>query len=672
MKDSLPQFSQINPDLVEVQLSQLLNDNLTAIEQRLTQGGPFNWDNFMRLIEDLEDRLHQFWAPVAHLNAVNNTPKLRNAYNACLPKLSDYATKLAHNHDYYEAINTIVNSQHYNSLDFAQKKVIDHILRDFKLSGITLAEEKKKKFAELSKKLSQLTTKFEENILDATQAWVQHVSDEKELDGLPKFAILAARNRAKKNNQDGWLFTLEAPSYLAIMTYAQSRKLRKEAYFAFTTRASDQGPHAGQWDNSNVMFEILKIRLNLAKLLGFNHYAEYSLATKMLKESDQVLTFLNQLLDASLKKAREEFEELKKFASEKLAINELQAWDIAYASEKLRQEQYCISQEDLRPYFPEHQVLNGLFNIAEKLFDITIKQVTQVDVWHPEVKCYVISRHDQPISYFYLDPYSRENKRGGAWMDDCRNRRKLSHDSYQHPIAFIVCNFSPPIENNPALLTHEDVLTLFHEFGHALQQMLTQIDYAEVSGINGIPWDAVEIASQFMENYAWEKEPIISLSEHYETKKRLPDELFKKMNRAKNFQSALQMVRQLQLALFDFHLHKEFDPHKEDSIQKILNTVHQKIQIIPIPKFNRFQHSFSHIFAGGYAAGYYSYKWAEVMAQDAFSLFKEKGIFDKKTGQQFLHTFLEMGGAKEPLDLFIKFRGRPPKVDALLKDSNIK
>lgn len=672
MKNNLPQFSQINTDTIEPDLTQLLAHNRAAIEERIAQGGPFTWDNFIRPLEDLENQLHQFWAPISHLNAVVNTPALRKAYNACIPKLSDYSTALSHNKAYYNAVQSITSSDAFKDLDFAQQKVIEHEARDFKLAGVALPPEQKKMFAKLSKKLSQLTTKFEENILDATHGWTKLVTNEKELAGLPEFAVQVAADAAKKHDQKGWLFTLDTPSYLAVMMYADSHTLREAIYAAFVTRASDQGPDAGKWDNSEVIIEILKTRLAIAKLLGFNDYAEYSLTTKMVGKTQDVLTFLQQLTDASLEKAKSEFQELKAFAKAELGIDDLQAWDIAYASEKLRQSRYNISQEDLRPYFPEYKVLEGLFNIAKTLFNITIKPVPDADLWHDDATCFAVYDHQNHlISYFYLDLYARENKRGGAWMDDCRVRRQLNNGSHQTPVAFITCNFNAPIGDDPALLAHEDVLTLFHEFGHSLQHMLTKIDYADVSGINGVPWDAVEIASQFMENYTWEKDALTMVSEHYKTKKPLPDNLFNRMHKARNFQSALQMVRQLELSLFDFSLHMKFDPEAKNQVQQILNGVRDRVRVIPAPDYNRFQHSFSHIFAGGYAAGYYSYKWAEVMAHDAFSLFQENGIFDQATSEKFRTTFLEMGGAKEPLDLFVEFRGREPKVEALLIDSGI-
>jgi len=671
MKNDLPRFNNINPENIADDLSQLLDDNRTAIDA-LLKLPHYTWQNFMAPLEDLNDKLNQFWAPVGHLNSVINSPELRKAYNACLPKLSDYATALSHNEQYYNAVKSIAESETFSSLSVAEQKAVENELRDFKLAGVALPADKKKQFAALTKKLSQLTTKFEENVLDATQAWTKLVEDKKTLAGLPAHAIQAASNTAKKQNKKGWLFTLEIPSYLAVMTYADMQSLREEMYNAFVTRASDQGPNANQWDNTKTINEILTARFDIAGLLDFQNYAQRSLATKMVKEVSDVLDFIQKLVDASLEKAKTEFEELKAFAKKHLNLDTLNAWDIAYASEKLRQDRYAISQEDLRPFFPEYKVVAGLFSTAHKLFDITIKPVNNADTWHPDAKCYAVyDASNTLLSYFYTDLYARENKRGGAWMDECRVRRRTDNGSTQIPIAFITCNFNAPIGDDPALFTHDEVITLFHEFGHSLQHMLTKIDCADVSGINGVPWDAVEIASQFLEHWAWEKASLQNIAEHYKTKAPIPDALFEKMLKAKNFQSALQMLRQLEFALFDFRLHIEFDQKTKAQVQKILNEVRQQVTIIPAPEFNRFQHSFSHIFAGGYAAGYYSYKWAEVMASDAFSLFKEKGIFNKEVSQKFLQTFLESGGAKEPMDLFIEFRGRKPDINALLNETGI-
>lgn len=672
MSSSLPQFSHIDISSFPNKLEKTLAENLKAIDALLAQPGPHTWQTLMRPLENRDDELNQLWSPIGHLHAVKDSDELRTTYNACIQQLSDYGTAVSHNKKLYAAVQSLADSDNYKTLDTAQKKIIEHELRDFKLSGVTLEDNDKKQFAKLSKELAQLTTKFEENLLDATQAWHKHITDEKQLSGIPDLAKSAAKQTAEQKGLDGWVFTLNIPSYLAVVTHADDAELRKDMYYAYTTRASEQGPNAGQFDNSSVMQAILQTRFALAKLLEFSNYAERSLATKMVKDTDQVIQFLNDLLESSLPAARQEYQELREFAASELSMPDLAAWDVAYVSEKLRRKAYDISQEELRPYFPRPQVVKGLFAILEKLFQITVKDV-KTDVWHPDVKCYALyDTNNELRSYVYFDLFARANKRGGAWMDECRVRRRLDSGDIQIPIAYVNCNFNPPVGNDPALLTHDDVITLFHEFGHALQHMLTKVDYADVSGINGIPWDAVEIASQFLENWAWEKESIALISKHYQTGKPLPDDLYNKMLAAKNYHAALAMVRQLEFALFDFRLHLEFDIEQDNQVQRILNEVRENVRIIPTPEFNRFQHGFSHIFAGGYAAGYYSYKWAEVMAADAFELFKEKGIFDRTTSDKFLTTFLELGGSVAPADVFKAFRGRDPQVDALLKQMGIK
>lgn len=669
---TLPAFSQINIATIEKKLDVLLKKNLDTIDALLAENSVYTWENLCYPIETLQDELHQFWGPIQHLSAVVNAPDLRDAVNACLPKLSDYHTHIAHHEKLFHAIEFIKNSDGFATLSLAQKKSIENELRDFKLGGAHLPAAEKKAFAEITKSLSTLTHQFEENVLDATMAFKKHITDEKLLSGIPENAKKSAKQRAEQENQDGWLFTLEAPDYLAIMLHANNAALRETLYRAYVTRASEIGPNAGQFDNSRHMIDILKNRFALARLLGFNNYAEFSLATKMVKKTGDVLNFLNELAEKTLSAARKEFQTLSEFAKQELGMQTLQAWDIAYVSEKLRLKAYAISPEDLRPYFPQPQVFIGLFSIIQRLYGITFEKVTDADSWHRDVSCYrLLDEHKNPVAYLFFDLYARPNKRGGAWMDDCRARRRLSDGEIQLPAAYVTCNFNAPIGNQPALLTHDDVVTLFHECGHALQHVLTKIDVAAVAGIQGVPWDAVEVASQFFENWAWEKEAITYLAKHYQTQEPLPDALFQRMDHAKNFQSAMQMARQLEFALFDFRLHMEFDEKNPDCIQTILNEVREKISVFLPPDFNRFQHGFSHIFGGGYAAGYYSYKWAEVMACDLFSAFEEKNIFDHALSKQYQATFLESGGAKDPLDLFITFRGRKPTVDALLKQSGI-
>lgn len=668
----LPRWQEIKPEHIEPALDLILKENRTQIEELLSKSQPRTWDNLMQPLEEIDDRLSQMWAVVGHLNAVNSTEELRLVYDACLTKLSDYATQMGQNIPLYTAIKSIKEGPSFQSLNYAQQKVIDNELRDFQLAGVHLAENAKKHYGELQQQLSMLTAQFEHNLMDATDGYIKHVENETELAGLPDIAIAAARETAQAKGLGGYVFTLEQPSYFAIMSYANSKSLRHEIYTAYVTRSSDQGPNAGQWDNTEVMKQILVARKKLAQLLGYPSYAELSLVPKMAKKPEEVIHFLNALALSSVQKAREEFEALKEFAHTNYGIDELHAWDIAYYSEKLRQHRYDISQEDLRPYFPENQVLQGLFSIVNILFGIEIKEVKNVDVWHKDVRFFEVYGEDGKLrGQFYLDLYARPFKRGGAWMDECRVRRILAPDKVQTPIAFLTCNFNGPVGNDPALFTHEDVLTLFHEFGHGLHHLLTKIDYADVSGINGVPWDAVELPSQFLENWCFEKPALRLMAKHYKTGETIPDDLIEKLRNAKNFQSAMHMVRQLEFAIFDFHLHMFFNEEEQQQVQRFLNEVREQVCVIPVPEFNRFQHGFSHIFAGGYAAGYYSYKWAEVLSSDAYSKFEENGIFDKNTGRQFLENILEQGGSKDPMELFVAFRGREPSVSALLKQNGI-
>lgn len=667
---TLPAFQKIQIDRIENDLTTLLEKNLQTIDALLEQPN-YTWDNFVQPLEELDDTLQQFWGPISHLNAVMNSDALRKTMQACLPKLSEYGTRLSHNEKLFHAFEKMRASAEFAQYDAAQKKSIDNELRDFKLAGVHLPPEKKEIFAALCKKSSQLTQQFEENVLDATMAYRYLITDEKELSGIPEHAILGAKKLAEKENKVGALFTLEAPDYLAIMLHADSRALREQFYRAYVTRASELSD-AGKFDNSKLMRDILKNRFEIARLLGFENYAQYALSTKMVKKPEDVFAFLNQLLDKSRTQAQKEFAALQAFAKTQLSMSELKAWDIGYVSEKMRQHLFQLSQETLRPYFPENRVMQGLFSIITKLYDVTFEKNVNADVWHNDVTCYALKdQAGETIAHIYFDLYARPNKRGGAWMDDAVTRRQLSENKIQLPAAYVNTNFNAPVGNNPALFTHDDVVTLFHECGHALQHVLTKIDVPDVSGISGVPWDAVEVASQFFENWTMDKKALHYLAKHYQTGETLPESLLTAMHDARNFQSAMQMVRQLEFALFDFELHCYYDENDPDFIQKTLDKVRQKTAVIPAPEFNRFQHTFSHIFAGGYAAGYYSYKWAEVMACDAFSLFEEKGIFDHDSATRFKKTFLESGGARDPLDLFIEFRGRKPNVDALLEQNGI-
>lgn len=670
----LPPFSKIKVVHIEPAIDELLAENRSKLLKILSNSEPYNWDNLVTPIEEMDDRLGRAWSPISHMNSVVNSDELRDAYNNCLPKLSEYGTEMGQNVELYKAYQAIKDSAEFKKLDEAQKKIINNALRDFHLSGIDLPEEKKKRFRDIKQQLSKLTSKYEENVLDATQAWSKHITEKKQLAGLPDSALAMAKQAAEAKELDGWLFTLNFPSYYAVITYADDRALREEIYQAYSTRASDQGPNAGKWDNSDIMNNILGLRHELALLLGYQNYAERSLVTKMAEDPDQVLSFLHDLAKRSQAMAKQELSELTGFARQEHDVADLSSWDIAYYGEKLRQHTFDFSEEDLKPYFPETKVIPGMFAVVKRLYGISINEVDGVDTWHKDVHFYEIRDEKNELrGQFYLDLYARDKKRGGAWMDDCIGRKRNIDGSLQIPVAYLTCNLTQPIGDDPALFTHDEVTTLFHEFGHGLHHMLTKVEYIGVSGINGVAWDAVELPSQFMENWCWEREALDLIAAHYQSGDAIPEELFNKMYAAKNFQAGMQMVRQIEFSLFDFRMYYEYQPESEltGSIQKILDEVRSEVAVITPPSYNRFQHGFSHIFAGGYAAGYYSYKWAEVLSADAFSLFEEKGIFDSETGAAFLECVLEQGGTKEPMELFKKFRGREPEIDALLRHTGI-
>jgi len=667
----LPLFSQIQPEHVVPAIDQLLADARATVASCLNATRDYRWENLIEPIANAEDRLHKAWSPVSHMNSVVNSEALREAYNACLPKLSAYATEMGQNEALFKAYQAIEGSAEYAALDIAQQKIIQNALRDFHLSGIDLDAEKKQRYKEISQELSKLASNYEENVLDATNGWSKLLTNELDLTGLPASALAQARQTAEQNGQDGWMITLQFPSYHAVMTYADNRELRREHYEAFATRASDQGPQAGRWDNSESMEKILALRHEKARLLSFANFAELSLATKMADKPDDVMGFLEDLADKSWRQARRDLAELREFAEAHYGVGDLQSWDIGYYSEKMRQHFYQLSEEEVKAYFPITKVLPGLFAVVEKLYGLHITEISDFDAWHPDVRFFEITDPNGDLrGRFFIDLYARPKKRGGAWMDDCIGRKKTD-GAVQTPVAYLTCNFTPPTGDEPALLTHDEVTTLFHEFGHGLQHMLTRIDHLGVSGINGVEWDAVELPSQFMENWCWEKDALPLMSGHYQSGEPLPDDLLNKMLAAKNFQSGMIMVRQLEFSLFDFRLHRDYDPHKGGRIYETLNQVRKQVAVVQPPAFNRFAHGFSHIFAGGYAAGYYSYKWAEVLSSDAFSLFEEKGIFDQETGQAFLTQILEKGGSEDAMDLFVRFRGRKPTIDALLRHNGI-
>lgn len=664
----LPPFSKIQPEHVLPAVEQLVADGRARIQQVLAEG-KFDYAHLVQALDEEDDRLGKAFGPAGHLNAVAQNEALRNAYNSCLPLLSEYGTEVGQNAQLCAAYQTLRDSDEWSSLSEAQQKDIENTLRDFRLSGVDLPEDKKAQYMANSKRLSELTSKFSDNTLDATQAWTKHISDEAELDGLPDSAKAGAADRAKADGKDGWLLTLDAPVFIAVMSHCKNAELRKEMYVAWTTKASDQGPQAGQFDNSAIMDEILKLRHHQAQLLGFANFAEESLATKMARDVNEVIQFLEDLAKRAKPQAEQELAALRAFAAEKGA-DDLNPWDIGFWSERLREERYSISEEELRPWFPADTVINGMFAVVGKLFGIQFRQRDDVDLWHEDARFYELVDDDGSVrAAFYLDMYARTGKRGGAWMDDARIRRRRPDGSLQTPVAYLTCNFAPPAGGKPGLLTHDEVVTLFHEFGHGLHHMLTEQDVSGISGINGVAWDAVELPSQFLENWCWTEEGIALISGHYETGEPLPKEKLEKMLAAKNFQGAMQMVRQLEFSLFDMRIHAEYQEGLD--IYQVLKEVREQVAVIQPPAFNRFPNSFGHIFAGGYAAGYYSYKWAEVLSADAYSRFEEEGEFNEDTGRAFRSEILAKGGSREPMELFKAFRGREPSVEPLLRHCGI-
>jgi oligopeptidase A len=667
----LPAFSKITPDIIQPAIETILDENRQQIA-RLLDNEEISWDGLIKPISLLEDRLSRAWSPVRHLNSVKSSDTLRDAYNACLPLLSEYSTEMSQNRALYQGYRTIAESPAYKDLNTAQQKTIDDSLKHFRLGGVDLEGTDKKRYQQLQKDLSELQSNFDDNLLDATQSWEKLLDDEKQLQGLPEYAMAMLRQLAEQNDQPGYRLTLDMPCYIAVITYANSRELRKEIYEAYSTRASDQGITDKKWDNADNMRLIVAKRQEKAKLLSFDNYADYSLETKMAESTEQVLDFLHDLAKRSRCAAIDEVTKRQAFAESLGFEGELQAWDYAYYSEKLKQHNYQISEEDLKPYFSDNNVINGLFEIVKKLYGVDIKPAQNtVDVWDKSVRFYAINNAvGETIGQFYLDLYARENKRGGAWMDECINRYHIDGKT-QIPVAYLTCNLTPPVGDEPALFTHDEVITLFHEFGHGLHHMLTKIDVPDVAGINGVEWDAVELPSQFMENFCWQKQALELFARHYQTGEVLPETLFDKMIAAKNFQSALQMLRQIEFAVFDIKLHQQVNLTSAAQIQDILDRVRAEISVVKTPLNNRFQNGFSHIFAGGYAAGYYSYKWAEVLSADVFSAFEEVGVFDATIGQKFLHCILEQGGSRPAMESFRCFRGREPNIDALLRHSGI-
>ncbi|TXR54806.1 oligopeptidase A [Reinekea thalattae] len=667
----LPPFEQFSAEQIEPAMTQLIEDGKQTIEQLLANSEPATWQNFIEPLDQQERRMDNAWALFSHLSNVKDSPELRDAYGKALAMVTEYSTWLGQHAGLFKAYKSIEQSEQFADLSIAQQETIRQALLDFRLSGIDLPAEKQQQYAQLKTELAKLSQTYSEQLLDATQSWTRPVDDVAELAGLPQTALDTLAQYAKQKDQTGWLITLEMPSVIPVLTYADNRELREEVYRANVSKASDLGPDAGKFDNGPVMTEILQKRQQVAELLGYNSHADVSLATKMAQSPTQVIEFLQQLADKAVPQAKQEFEQLAAFAKNELGINELQPWDVSYASEKLKQKTYSISQEELRAYFPASKALVGLFETTTRLFNVTFEPAEEFESYHPDVSLHNVYENGKLIARFYLDLYAREGKRGGAWMDDCRVRMQLDEDNTQLPVAYLTCNFTAPVDGKPSLLTHDEVTTLFHEFGHGLHHMLTRINVKSVSGINGVAWDAVELPSQFMENWCWQEEALAFISGHVETREKLPKDMLEKLLAAKNFQSAMATVRQLEFSMFDMLLHMKTDGFSVDDIQSLLNEVRSQVSVVPAIAENRFQNGFAHIFAGGYAAGYYSYKWAEVLSADAFSRFEEEGIFNETAGLDFRNIVLANGGSVPAAELFEKFRGREPSVEPLLRHNGI-
>ncbi|MCC6609205.1 MAG: M3 family metallopeptidase [Burkholderiales bacterium] len=697
----LPRFAAVKPEHVAPAIDLLLADCRAAVAGLIDPATPATWDDFVAPLDDVNERLTRAWGVVAHLHGVLDSPALREAYNANQPKVVQYWTELGHNERLFAKYQALRASAEYARLDAAQQRIVDHELRDFRLAGAELPPGEKKRFAEIQEELATLGTRFSENVLDATNAFALYVEDRAELAGIPDDVLEGAREAAARDGREGWKLTLQAPSYVPVMQYADSRRLRERVYHAYNTRASEEYPRALaeasryecesragtrstetarapaadaaralQWDNTPLIARILRLRKEAARLLGYASYAEVSLVPKMAESPHVVLDFLCDLAARSLPFARRDYAELREFAAAELGLGTLEVWDIAYASEKLRQQRYAYSEHEVKQYFPEPKVLEGMFRLVQTLYGIRIAP-DEAETWHPDVRFFRITDADGAlVGQLYFDPHARESKRGGAWMDEAMARRRR-HTEVQTPVAYLECNFPSPVGGKPALFTHDDVITLFHEFGHGLHHLLTRVDYLGASGIHGVEWDAVELPSQFMENFCWEWEVLQHMTAHVESNAPLPRSLFDKMVAAKNFQAGMQMVRQLEFALFDMRLHDDFDPDGARTPLALLEEVRREVAVVVLPAYNRFPNSFSHIFGGGYAAGYYSYKWAEVLSADAYSLFEENGVLDRATGWRFRDEILAVGGARPALESFKLFRGREPKVDALLKHNGM-
>jgi oligopeptidase A len=665
-RDTLPSFSKIKHDHITSAVDTIITENKQAINQIELNSADPSWENFVVPLEIIDEKLSRVWSQIGHLNSVVNSEELRKEYNKNLGKISLYYSELAQNLKIFTGFKNLTLKKNYSKLSVIQKKIVNDELVGFKLGGIDLSTKKQNTFKEIKSTLSKLSAKFEENLLDSVNAFNLHITSKDILSGLPTNILKSAQLKANENKKKGWLFTLDFPTYIPLMQYADNRQLRQDMYYAYATKASELSNK--KLDNTSHINEILKLKLQLANILGFDDYASMSLTTKMAKSSDQIIQFLNNLARKAKPFATKDMHDLEEIGA-RYNINKIEAWDIAYLSEKIKIEKFNFSDLDIKNYFPKPKVLNGLFNLVRRLYGITITRA-KTDVWHKDVEFYEIhNQRHKLIGQFYLDLYARKNKRGGAWMDEAIS--KFNFNGFESiPAAYLTCNFSSPSRGRPAYFTHDEVITLFHEFGHGLHHLLTDITHYSVAGIKSVEWDAVELPSQFMENFCWEWSVIKDMTEHVDTKKTMPKILFNKMIEAKNFQSGLQTLRQVEFALFDITLHSSYKPASGKFLAH-LEKIRASIAIVKPPNWNRFPHSFSHIFAGGYAAGYYSYKWAEVLSADAYSLFEETGIFSKKIGNKFKNEILGRGGSRPAIKSFEAFRGRKPKIDALLKHSGL-
>ncbi len=662
--DSLPAFDRIEAQHARPALESVLEDNRARLRELTAQPAP-SFASLVLPVEELSYRLSRVWSPIGHLNAVANSAAMRDAYNECVPLLTAYSSELGQNAALQAGYAHVLRHEGA-ALDPAQRKLVENALRDFRLAGVDLGPDQQTRYREVAQRLAQLGTKFSENVLDAARAYTRSVTDVAELAGLPGNVVERAAADAREANQPGWLFKLDQPTYMTVMASAEHAGLRRDIYEAWVTRASELGPGAGQFDNNPVIAEILPLRHELAGLVGFDNFADYALATRMAKSSRQVLDFLDDLARRCLPAAHREFSELEQFAGRKL-----DAWDVTFYSERLQESRFKVSQEALRPYFPLPKVLEGLFTLIRRLYGVSVRERPGVGVWHPSVRYYdLCDAEERTVAGFFLDPYSRTLKRSGAWMDECVIAKTLPTGSAL-PVAQLVCNFTAPVGDGPALLTHDEVITLFHEFGHGLHHMLTRVAYPSIAGINGVAWDAVELPSQFMENFVWRPEVLPLISAHVGSGEPLPVDMLQRLLGTRTFNAALDTLRQVELAGFDFELHANFDPAAGARVAETLAEVRRRVAVVPPAPFNRMPASFAHIFAGGYAAGYYSYKWAEVLAADAFQAFEEAGIFDQVTAARFRDSVLARGGSLDAMDAFVRFRGREPDVRPLLKQWGI-